>query len=315
MAWHFTVADDAVDLSVLAPGDVLVDLAEDDTVSRNRMCASGVSCMRVSEGRLFSARDVAAKEGVPAIYASLTPMLIWPGAEDGTVQVFGHADWPGAYGAVNVHPSLWDGCAPSVEEIVQRAMLLPDWPVAITGGPRSGCGAACRTCSSPVDLRFAFGHGWKEADLVRRAGTEEVLAEIVRSDFLWQDGPTCQNCIEAGFSMNELRAPSGYAYDHRQNRSAPVAEEPLRAAATEAAENFTARSRYGAEAYAWRVPEPPERTRQRIGAIRELLGTVRHVSCRLKITKGLEPHRPLRRRCHRACLGRPAALCLPRVAR
>ena len=63
MAWHFTVADDAVDLSVSAPGDVLVDLAEDDTVSGNRMCASGASCMGVNEGRLFSARDIAAKAG------------------------------------------------------------------------------------------------------------------------------------------------------------------------------------------------------------------------------------------------------------
>ncbi|MYM56978.1 metallophosphoesterase [Thalassovita mangrovi] len=55
------------------------------------------------------------------------PMITFPGARRGALQLFGHVhnNWPGSRNSVNVGVDLWNFQPASLSEIKQRALTLP----------------------------------------------------------------------------------------------------------------------------------------------------------------------------------------------
>lgn len=192
------------------------------------------------------------------IFAAVHPFVVWPGAEGGSLHLFHHDDWPGAYGAVNVSPHYWNGQPADLDRLSLRSRLLPRVPMRVTGLPDARTLTACGVCRVQIDRRYAFGHGrWDGRNFVR-AGTDGVIAVPGTSTWTGQlePGPVCQNCLEAALPSRDLEAgiPDGYAYVRERNRSIHPQDVP---AAIDVRQHddpspaVRARSRYGNGAFEW----------------------------------------------------------------
>jgi calcineurin-like phosphoesterase family protein len=64
---------------------------------------------------------------IPSLALCHYPMLTWPGARKGGLQLFGHvhAHWPGSRNSVNVGVDLWDFRPVSAQDAAARARTLP----------------------------------------------------------------------------------------------------------------------------------------------------------------------------------------------
>ncbi|MDT0684720.1 hypothetical protein RM543_18865 [Roseicyclus sp. F158] len=198
--------------------------------------------------------------------------LTWPGCDTGTLQVFVHPHWPGSYRSINVSPRFWTVDLLSFEKITLRGELLPDDPRRITGVPRSGFGTSCLRFHADIDLRFSFGHGWRQGDHVFRIGTSEIIAHAAGDGMTSDDGCYCADCIEAGFQV-ELTVPDGGIYNRHLNRSpAPDDEIRLRAKKLRDPEDPAALSiqRYGLKTFEWRLGSDPAACRDRLARARAI---------------------------------------------
>ena len=209
-----------------------------------------------------------AHEGGRAIHASVRPQRLWSAAGEGGLHVFAHEEWPGAYGAVNLHPAFWSTQPVTMADIVLHARLLPDDPLTLTGAPTSGLRRSCCICHAGCDLRFTFGHDLGDGKSILWVGTDEVIVEVEGTDRRFLEvGAFCATCIEAWVGNGDLRSPEGMIYDPERNRSVPagtvLAEVDI--GTPDSADPIArARRRYGAAAVEWRTLEAEPGCRERL---------------------------------------------------
>jgi hypothetical protein len=190
--------------------------------------------------------------------AGLRPRLSWPGARDGAVQLFHHADWPGCHGSVNISPLFWNDRPAPLAAVVKRARLLPHLPIRLPDLPEDRTRTFCGMCHARIDTRFSFGHGHWDGSAFVRAGTDEIIATV--EDPAWirrrDVGPVCQECIDAVLPSGDPRpgVPRGRVYVPACNRAMRPDEVPATADfpwPDDPDPLVRARARYGARAFEW----------------------------------------------------------------
>ena len=285
MATYFTTrrVDDA-DASEVHVGDRIIRLIEADDFpgsgpSDRRVFDIAVEGVwtgeRVGRETRHSASDLpsfTSEDGTTVVVVSDQIGLTWPGSEAGALQVFLHPDWPGSYHSVNVSPRFWDKDLLPLDDIRLRAELLPDDPRSIPGVPRSGFETSCLRCYAPTDLRFSFGHAWRQGDVVFRIGTQEVIALAEGNGMTNEDGNYCAECVGARFQI-ELKAPKDRRYDATRNLSLRAGDElPALAKRYLELKNRVGSGmwRYGRDTFEWSLATDPAECLDRLARARAI---------------------------------------------
>lgn len=271
MSSYFTGISDlaSLDLSHLEPDDELFILTSGPVTLNDAYHGN----FRYLGGSGVNSLSVQSCYG--PICCTTHPALTWPGAASGGFQVFLHADWPGMYRTVNVHPRFWHAPLIAVEEIVHRGECLPNCPVGLPETPIAQTEARCSLCHAPLDLRYSWGHGWHDGARLIRAGTDEIIAVQVGHCMLDAPGPYCAQCVEAALYGDGLQVPDGYRYLERHNRSLPVdcelPEHPSKWKWVDDHPYSEACRRYGENAFEWTLEEDPHARNMRIRNVAKLL--------------------------------------------
>ena len=280
MGLYFVGTNDlrAVDMSGLGPRDIVVVFGQgksawnDDNLAKLRFVEGAATAVSGGDATGIQSRQF--RSGQTQICCSSHPLLTWPGAKDGIIQVFWHEDWPGSFQAVNINPLLWDRPIVSADETFHRGIQLPELPFQLPDAPSAGTRTQCLSCHTGIDLRFCSGHAWYDGNVVLRAGTTEVIVCQTQAQMIDERGPYCAQCIDTAVYTGELQAPTEQRYDGRHNRSFPKdLEVPKHLSALKWSEHPYADAcrRYGVETYEWMLGEDPAITRRRVRNAAKLL--------------------------------------------
>lgn len=152
------------------------------------------------------------------------PMITFPGARRGGLQLFGHVhqNWPGTRKSVNVGVDMWDFRPVTLPEIEARAAHLPvnhHWNEV-----EPGCAfptALCAGCGAVLDPQIPSGHAIVRGKDIVVGYAGEIFASVT-ADFpaVFGDGDhLCPQCIGGHLSARDLTIPPGYRYVERANRT------------------------------------------------------------------------------------------------
>ncbi|MBJ2152676.1 phosphoesterase [Paracoccus sp. IB05] len=156
------------------------------------------------------------------------PMITWPGARRGALQLFGHVhqNWRGTRNSVNVGVDMWDFRPVPLPEIEARAACLPinrHWDQV-----EPGCSfptVLCVGCHTVLDPQPPSGHAVMRGESIVVWDDGEIIASLT-ADFpaSFSDGDhLCAQCIGGHLSVRNLTIAEGFRYDERINRSYPDA--------------------------------------------------------------------------------------------
>lgn len=157
------------------------------------------------------------------------PMITFPGARHGAVQLFGHVhqNWPGSRNSVNVGVDLWDFRPVSLAEIEARAATLPvnrHWDEV-----EPGCSfpaVSCEGCSRILDPALVSGHAILRDGRIVIAETGELIVTVepCLQQWLREGHHVCPECIGGYLSIGEATLPVGLMFDKTLNRAFPKEE-------------------------------------------------------------------------------------------
>lgn len=156
------------------------------------------------------------------------PMITWPGARRGALQLFGHVhqNWLGTRNSVNVGVDMWDFRPVTLPEIQARAAHLPvnrHWNEV-----EPGCAfptVLCACCHAILDPQLPSGHAILRGESIVVWDDGEIIASVT-ADFpaAFSDGDhLCAQCIGGYLSLGNLTVPAGCRYDEKTNRIYPNA--------------------------------------------------------------------------------------------
>lgn len=158
------------------------------------------------------------------------PMITWPGARRGALQLFGHVhgNWRGTRNSINVGLDVWEFRPVTLPEIEARAATLPvnkHWDEV-----EPGCAfptVLCAWCHAILDPQTVSGHAMVRGDRLVVAQDDATIARIgVRLPRDLTEGDhLCPECIGGHLSLGHLILPPGHRYVERLNRSIPGDQE------------------------------------------------------------------------------------------
>ncbi|SEO27868.1 Calcineurin-like phosphoesterase superfamily protein [Paracoccus alcaliphilus] len=154
------------------------------------------------------------------------PMITFPGARHGALQLFGHVhdNWQGSRNSVNVGVDVWDFRPVSLPEIKERAAKLP--VNAHWNEVEPGCAfptATCCFCLAELDPQLPSGHAIRRGARIVIDETGETIAlSGGLSDTMAEGDRICPQCIGGHLSVAEFTLPEGCRYDEQLNIARPV---------------------------------------------------------------------------------------------
>jgi len=157
------------------------------------------------------------------------PMITWPGARHGGLQLFGHVhnNWMGSRNSVNVGVDVWGFRPVTLHEIEARAAGLPvnaHWSQVEPG--RAYPTVSCAGCGRVLDPALVAGHAVVRKGRIVVADTNETI--VIMNDALCKWLPEgrhiCPECIGGYLSIREVTPPTGFTFDEMANRAVPEEE-------------------------------------------------------------------------------------------
>jgi len=156
------------------------------------------------------------------------PMVTFPGAGHGALQLFGHVhqNWAGSRNSINVGVDQWHYRPASLPEIEARAARLPvnrHWNQVEPGSPFPT--VRCEGCSRVLDPALTSGHAVVRSGriVIRDTGETIVIIGEALSRWLREGHHICPECIGGCLSIGEVMLPAGWIFNESQNRA--VAEK------------------------------------------------------------------------------------------